>query len=221
MREKLFNVAVGMMALCAVGTTALTTWRAFVPPSPPSQPEPRIQRDWARYAREGHVLGSQTARVTVVEFADFECPYCASVKPTLDTLLARHPQDVRILFRHFPLASHHLALQAAKAAECASEQGRFAPMYDVLFANRDSMGIVPWGWFGHAAGVASDEGFTQCLQSGKSFAAIARDTAAGGELGVTGTPTLLVNNLRLDGIITLDSLEAYVARAIPAATVRH
>lgn len=215
MREKMLNIATVLAIICAVGTTAFTVWGSKLQTrtAASAQVVPRLQRDWQRYASNGHQMGPSNARVTIVEFADFECPFCGEFKPMLDTILARHPSDVRVVFRHYPLHIHPLAVPAARASECAAEQGRFVPMYSALYQYQDSLGLVPWAWFAKVAGVPQQTAFEACTRRSGTVKALAQDTTAGRELGIHGTPTLLINSLRLDGVPTLDSLEAYIRAA--------
>jgi len=87
-----------------------------------------------------HMLGPEHAPVTVVEYADFECPNCKQAAPAVQLLMQRFPERLRFVYRHFPLeALHPHALQAAEAAECAGEQGQFWPMHELLFANQQHL----------------------------------------------------------------------------------
>ena len=89
-----------------------------------------------------HMLGSEHAPVTVVEYGDFECPNCKQAAPAVQLLMQRFPERLRFVYRHFPLeALHPHALQAAEAAECAAEQGQFWPMHDLLFAHQDHLSL--------------------------------------------------------------------------------
>ncbi|OGY41863.1 MAG: hypothetical protein A2Y82_05405 [Candidatus Buchananbacteria bacterium RBG_13_36_9] len=81
-----------------------------------------------------HVTGAKNGKITIVEFSDFECPYCGSYKTTLDEILKNYPNDVTLVFKHFPLSFHQYAKKAAIASECANESGKFWEMYDKLFA---------------------------------------------------------------------------------------
>ena len=90
-----------------------------------------------------HVLGNPAAPVTVIEYGDFECPYCAAAAPVLKQLVEESDGQVRLVFRHFPLADNHPhALTAALAAEAAAAQGAFWPMHDLLFARQDRLSDV-------------------------------------------------------------------------------
>ncbi len=85
------------------------------------------------------VRGTADAWVTVLEFGDFQCPYCREAKPIMDDLLEANPKDVRLVFKHFPLDMHAHARPAAIAAECASQQGKFWPFHDTLYENQRSI----------------------------------------------------------------------------------
>jgi protein-disulfide isomerase len=213
-REWLLDVGTITMVTCALVVTVLAVRREHSAGTvtPSAAAIPQRQADWETYAADGHSIGDSAAAVTIVEFADFECPYCRRFAATIDSLRA-NKQSVRIVFRHFPIAGHRFAIAAARASECAGDQGRFEQMHRVLYANQDSLGLQSWIWFGRRAGVADTARFNRCVISGAPIAALARDTAAAHRLGVRGTPTLLLNGWRIDGVPKPDSLKAYIERA--------
>ncbi|MFI6594651.1 Na+/H+ antiporter NhaA [Nonomuraea sp. NPDC050536] len=156
---------------------------------------------------DDHVRGPKDAAVTIVEYGDFECPFCGRLHPIMEEVLKRHP-EVRIVFRHFPLRTlHPRAVAAALVAEAAADEGRFWEMHDILFDNQrfltDSdlahyaaeLDVEPWADVpGHKARVAADE------QSGY-------------DSGVRGTPTLFINGVRYQGGLDLASISRAVERA--------
>lgn len=143
------------------------------------------------------VKGHESARLAVVEFSDFECPYCARYATGTHARLEREYVDtgkVRYAFRHLPLTQiHPNAVKAAEAAECAGRQGRFWDMYDQLFANRTSLG--PENLAQHAAAIGLDRrGFAACLD-GAVAAEVAADRDEAVRLAVTSTPTFLIGEI--------------------------
>jgi protein-disulfide isomerase len=136
--------------------------------------------------------GPANAPITVVEFSDYQCPYCARVVPTLSKLRQAYGDKIRMVFKDFPLAIHPLAPKAAEAAHCAGEQGKYWDMHDRLFANQQALAVP--GLKETAAGLGLDGAkFGQCLDSGKYAAAIAEDMKQGEALGVQSTPTVYIN----------------------------
>lgn len=159
-------------------------------------------------AAVGPMLGPETAPVTIVEFSDFNCPFCQRVTPTLKELRARYPQEVRIVFRHFPLGMHPRARAIAEAAVCADEQGRFWAFHDRVFETAEPMSDEEI--LTVAGELALDlEAFEACLASERPAQVVERDMAAGKALGVTGTPAFFVNGVRISGA---QPLEAFVER---------
>jgi protein-disulfide isomerase len=159
-------------------------------------PEPvRVKMDGS----VGFTRGPKEAPVTIVEFSDFQCPYCKSVVATLKNIAAQYPQTVRWVFRDFPIpALHPQAPLAHEAARCAGEQGKFWPYHDVLFEKASS--LAPEALRGYAAEVGADAAaFGQCLDSHKFRAAVAADVEVGSKAGVTGTPSFFINGQLLVG----------------------
>jgi protein-disulfide isomerase len=107
---------------------------------------------------------------------------------------------------------HPFAIQASHASECAGEQGRFWPMHDAPFAKQDSIGTTSWVSFAEMAGVGDTIAFRTCLSRPSASTALHSDTTAGNKLRIRATPTLLINEHRINGAIPLDSLRAFVLR---------
>ena len=143
--------------------------------------------------------GPESAPVTIVEFSDFECPYCNRVNPTLDQVLQRYGDKVRLVFRQFPLSSiHPNAQKAAEASLCAEDQGQFWQLHDVMFRDQRNLGVEALKE--KAASIDLDmERFNECLDSGRHQEAVAADLAEGSRLGVTGTPAIFINGRFLSG----------------------
>ncbi len=142
--------------------------------------------------------GAENARVTIVEFSDFQCPFCSRVTPTLEQLLEDYPDDVRVVYKHLPLPFHQRALPAAKAAVAAGKQGKFWEMHDLLFANQQNLDDETLR--AHAAQLGLDaEQFQADSGSAEVAAIVAEDLKQAGELGVTGTPGFFVNGRFLSG----------------------
>jgi len=139
------------------------------------------------------VKGPAQAPVTVVEFSDFQCPACQRMNPNLVRLRETFGDKVRIAFRQFPLTSiHPQAFQAAEAALCAGEQGKFWPMHDALFADQGKLGEGDLKARARTLGLDAER-FDRCLATGQFRDEVEADVAAGQGLGVTGTPTLFIN----------------------------
>lgn len=207
------NVAVAVLTACALVTTGMVVRREFFPAAGVAATGTSLVPAWRAYAREGHRMGPDAAPVTIVVFSDFQCPYCGVLMERLRALRSAHSSEVAVVYRHFPVDGHTHAVAAARASECAGAQGRFEAYHDALFAARDSIGRVPWERFAAEAGVRDLAGFRACAGGSGTVPALVRDSAAGRELRVSGTPTLLINELRLVGTPPMDSLESYVRAA--------
>ena len=210
--EKLLNSATAVLTACALTVTVLLVRREVFPPAERAGQAPTIQRDWSQYASAGHAMGPAEAAVTIVEFADFQCPFCRMFNQEVDSLRGQG-RSIRVVYRHFPLSIHPFAIPAARASECAGNQGRFEAMHAALFTRPESIGVAPWGWFARRAGVPDSLLFNACTSSSRPIEALAIDTVAGHRLGIQGTPTLLIGRLRVNGLPSFDSLSAYVSRA--------
>ena len=154
---------------------------------------PRIQ-----VAATGPSRGPKDARVTIVEFSDFQCPFCKRVGPTLDAIVERYPEDVRIVHRNFPLGNHNRAAPAAAAALCAEDQGQFWAYHDLLFENPRALEDQHFAEYAAKLGL-DEQAFAACYDEGRYEAQVAQDLADGRAAGVTGTPAFFVNGVLLSG----------------------
>ena len=216
-REIGLNVATVVLTLSALGVVGVRFWQhrtSAALAARISLPPPVAVANWISYAQSDERIGPATAAVTITEFGDFQCPFCLRVAGELAAIRARHPSDVNLLFRNFPLEIHKYGFGAARAAVCAARQGQFAAYHDQLFSHRDSLGRIPWSRFAQAAGVPHLDTFDACVRDTLQFPEIDRDTAAGARLGVIATPTLLINGLEVVGDPGPDSLEHYVVAAL-------
>jgi protein-disulfide isomerase len=166
-----------------------------------------------------HIRGSQDAPVTLVEYGDFECPYCGQAEPVVRELL-RDFGDLRYVWRHLPLNDVHPRAQlAAEAAEAASKQGAFWPMHDLLLAHQDAFNPSDVIAYAEQLGLDGDR-FSSDLDDQTGAAHIAEDTESADLSGVSGTPTFFVNGRRHYGPYDIEALTTAVrtARAVIAAS---
>jgi protein-disulfide isomerase len=213
-RKLMGALANGVLTLCAVVVTGLVIRQEFFQPAVAATPlQPTRVADWRVYTQAGHRSGPEHAPVTMVVFSDFQCPACRMFAAHAKALQKEFPQQLAIIHRHSPLSSHPFALDAARASECAGEQGRFAAFHDALFVEQTSIGLAPWTRFAVNAEVPDIAAFERCTASAAPSPTLHADTLAARELKVTGTPTLLINGLRFTGTPPLDTLKAFVTRA--------
>ena len=167
---------------------------------------------------DDHVLGRADAPVTVLEYGDYECPYCRGAARDVREMLARYPDTVRFAFRNFPIIQlHPHAEQAAEAAEAAGAQGKFWPMYELLL--EPSSGLDLSALLDYAAGLDLDVGRFRDEVTGRAHAAkIERDVQDGIRDGVNATPKFYVNGERIDGKLPLEGLEDTIRAAVREAS---
>lgn len=220
--EWVLNLAMALLVVCAVTVTVLVVRREFFPPRQEQTVQGAPVADWQSYSRAGRRLGRADAPVTLVVFSDYQCPYCRVQADQLRTLRQSYPDDISVVYRHFPLPSHPHAVAAARASECAGLQHRFEEYHNALFARQESIGMFPWADFAKSAGIPDRDAFLQCIQSPPVAvaAAVDRDLRAGQRLEVSGTPTLLINGRRFQGAVPWDTLTAHVQRALGATVSR-
>ena len=168
--------------------------------------------------KDDHVKGDASAPVTMIEYSDFQCPYCGAFEPTVAQVLKQYGNKIRFVYRHFPLSFHPNAEPAALASECASEQGKFWQFHDALFANQDKESDS------YYTQLATDnklnmKQFADCVSSKKYEAKITAEAAAGGAAGINGTPgTFLIGKdgtaTPITGAVPVETLTAAIDKLL-------
>lgn len=134
-----------------------------------------------------HIRGNKNASITLVEYSDFECPFCGQFHTTVQQVMKEYPNDVKIVYRHFPLSFHPQAEPAALAAECADEQGKFWEYHDGLFENQAQLGTAFYTQLAAQIGLNATK-FQDCLTKQTYLSKIQAQSQEGASAGVTGTP---------------------------------
>lgn len=191
-------------------TALLTALKEKTPVTVSLEP-PRL-----KIAVEGHASkGEKDAPIQLVEFSDFECPFCARAHPTIQQVLSAYGDKIRFVYRHYPLPNHPNAKPAAEASACALEQDRFWPFHDRLFANTSK--LAESDLKAHAASAGLDMAkFTACVESRKYKAQVERDITEAGGAGVTGTPAFFINGRPLEGAQPLEVFKRVIDEELAA-----
>jgi protein-disulfide isomerase len=155
------------------------------------------------------VRGTPEAKITIVEWADFQCPYCNRVGPALDQIMDEYGDDVQIAFKHLPLSFHNQAQAAHQAAEAAHRQGQFWEMHDLIFANQKALSEE--NYLRYAAEIGLDlQQFKSDMASESVSTRIAEDLDTARTLSVTGTPSFFINGRFLSGAQPFSSFQRLI-----------
>jgi protein-disulfide isomerase len=155
------------------------------------------------------VRGNAAAPVTIVEFSDYQCPFCSRVNPTLARVMQTYGDKVKIVFKDYPLPNHPEAPKAAEAAHCAAEQKKYWEMHDAMFANQRALQVPVLKQTARAIGL-DGTAFDQCLDSGKHAATVRIGAALGEKMGVNSTPTLYINGRPLIGAMPFENFKVVI-----------
>ncbi|UVT20567.1 MAG: DsbA family protein [Nitrospira sp.] len=154
-------------------------------------------------------IGAAEAPVTIIEFSDFECPYCRRSVPILKELLVKYPNKLKLVYRDFPGPNHRQAQLAAQAAQCAAEQNRFWEYHDALFTRPAS--VVGWNFSALAEELGLHQtSFDACMKENRYRDEVLKDLREGLKLGVTSTPTFFINGRPLIGARPLSDFQAMI-----------
>jgi protein-disulfide isomerase len=147
--------------------------------------------------------GPKTAPIEMIEFSDFQCPFCLRADPTVQEVLKTYGDKIRFVYRHYPLPNHPAARPAAEAAACANEQGKFWPYHDLLFANPSKLSDADLKQHASTLGLNTAQ-FNSCVDTHKPKGLIDADVKAGEEAGVNGTPAFYINGRMISGAQPFD-----------------
>ena len=198
--------AAGAVAVAA-GVIKLPSQRGATPPTV----EPRRLTN-AGGLTEGHLrLGPKSARLTIVEFGDFECPACSQFAHTVDTLRQRFPDDVALVYRHFPMPYHRMARPLARASECAAAQGRFESFYYGAFLTPLDLGLDAAVSLARMSRVPDPKAFIACAKDTAVVRSIESDALLAKELAIPGTPAVVIDGVLYPGGRSLRDLEKMLA----------
>ena len=162
-----------------------------------------------------HIRGPATARLTLLEYGDYECPHCGAAYPVVEEVRRRMGSKLRFVYRHFPLANvHPHAELACHAVEAAGAQGRFWEMHDALFENQEALELADLVSYAAALGLDVAR-FEQEIDRGVHASRIREDFMSGVRSGVNGTPTFFVNDNRYDGPRDVESLILALTSTVP------
>ncbi len=158
---------------------------------------------------KGPSRGPATAPITIVEFSDFECPYCSRAEETVSEVMRVYGDKIRVVYRDLPLPNHKNAPKAAEAAHCAGEQGKYWEMHAKLFANQRALEVPALK--GYAKDLKLDQAkFDKCLDSGATAAIVEESRKVGNEAGVNGTPAFFVNGILISGAQPFDAFKEVI-----------
>ncbi len=180
-------------------------------PTPANPGQPIVFSDLAGRP----TMGNPNAKVTMVEFSDFHCPFCSRHAPTLEKLVKQYPNDVKLIWRNYPLSFHQGSDQTSAASECAHQQGKFWQYHDEIFATQQGGDRSDAGLKAMAVKLGLDTvKFNQCLDSGSAKAVVQSDLAAGTKAGVNGTPATIINGRLVSGAMPYEKFDAIVSSLI-------
>ena len=197
---RLLNGMSALIAVIAIGVGAVAFTHLVHRRAAAADSRRREQQTWVAMMANGHLMGSTAARVTVVEFGDFECFACAQLEPSVVQLERQYGDRMNLLFLNDPIVElHPYAWAAALASECAGEQGRFGEYHDVLFNHQSSLGLESWMAYASQAKVSDMAKFDECVKSKRMQGRLEREQRAAYDLGITNTPTFVVDGQMYNG----------------------
>jgi len=210
-------------AKVAAGTPRVKLYASFIdkgldkaaaPPPTPGQPDDKTR--FKADVKGAPIKGAKDALVTIVQFSDFQCPFCSRVEPTINQVMKEYNGKVRVAWRDLPLPFHPNAMPAAIAARAAGDQGKFWEMHDKIFADQQHMDRPTYEKYAQDLGLNMAK-FKAALDSEKGKEAIKADSDAGGKIGARGTPAFFINGKFLSGAQPFESFKAKIDEELKTA----
>jgi protein-disulfide isomerase len=184
-------------------------------PSRPARPE--ADREYKIDIGDAPIRGSENAAVTIVEWSDFQCPFCNRVEPTLAQIEKEYGDQVRVVFKHLPLPMHPQAPDAHAAAEAAHRQGKFWEMHDLIFQNQRDLRVETLEGYARQLGLDMDR-YRRDVKSEEVANRIDADMKQAGSVGVSGTPAFFINGRFLSGAQPYANFKRYIDSALQKAS---
>jgi len=187
-------------------------------PSPPSRPNrPDSNREYDVELGEAPTKGPAAAVITIVEWSDFQCPFCNRVSPTLAKIEEEYGDQVQLAFKHLPLSIHPQAPQAHAAAEAAHRQGKFWEMHDRIFQNQRDLSVATLEGYAQQIGLDMNQ-YTEDVEDDDVRQRIDDDMEQASKLGVTGTPSFFINGRYLSGAQPFENFKRVIDAALEKAS---
>lgn len=214
--ETTLSVSLTAAAITIATTLVVRELRVASQASASQQPRENVYHpNWRNYLDSGVRIGRADAPVQLIEFADLECPFCRQFHVgALAEIRASYHDAIAVTYVHFPLRMHRFASMAAHAAQCAAESARFEAFVGAVYANQDSLGLKDWSSFAVDAGVADMPGFLTCLDDPATAVRVQAGRQLGDSLGITGTPTFLLNGWQLAATPSAAQLSTMIDRIL-------
>lgn len=207
------NLVMGGRALALGGSGAVVP--SAVAPTPSAQ-APVAAGPLKPVSDSDYILGAKNAKVTLVEYSDFQCPFCQRHLPSIKQAMKDYPNDVRLVYRYYPLSFHPEAQKSAEAAACAAKLGgndAFWKMHDELFANQATLSRSLYTELAKKIGLNTGN-FDKCVDGGEMATRVSTDLNEGTSAGVEGTPATFVNGQLVSGAVPYSELKAAIEAAL-------
>jgi protein-disulfide isomerase len=160
-------------------------------------------------------LGAEDAPVTIIQFAEFQCPYCGRAGESVDQVMKEYEGKIKMVFRDFPLSFHDRAVPAAVAANCGGEQGKYWEMHKQMMANQSALSESDLEGYATKSGLDISK-WQECRKDPKQEAEVQKDFEDGSKVGVTGTPAFFINGIMFSGAIPFEQFKEIIDRELNA-----
>ena len=207
MKIKTGNILTGILVICVVIVTFLFLRKEFAGKTEISY---KVVDNWEELIPADEREKGSISKAYLIEFFDYECPYCNVVDTVLDSIQSKYDAKIKIVRYHFPLNMHPSAYKAAIAAECARDQGMFESYHKELMKNQYRLSSIDFNDIAILIGIKDLNKFQMCIDNEEPAGVISRNVQLAKRIGVNGTPTLIINNKMISGVIEVDEIDRII-----------
>ncbi|MCL5031300.1 MAG: DsbA family protein [Bacteroidetes bacterium] len=208
MKAKIDNIFTSILVICALIVTFLIVRKEFL--TGDQTINISSVDNWKELITHDGKIDTNSPKVYLIEFFDYECPYCNTLDATLDTIQSKYNDKIKIIRYHFPLNIHPLAYRAAIAAECASKQDYFDMYHKELMRNQYKLNSINFTEVARQIGIKDIGKFQKCVDHEETADIIAKNVQLAKEYKITGTPTLIINDKMISGVINSKTIEKII-----------
>lgn len=208
------NVLTGILVFCAILISVMVIRQQFFQKRVEPELVTRTIPEWKELDLKGYHIGSVDAPIQIIEFFDYECPYCLEVNLTLHRMAEKYVNQISVVYEHFPLEIHEHAFEAAVAAECGRLGNRFEEYHSQLFSNQKKLDSISYDSLAVRTGIENLENFKKCFRDRESSSIVQSGVKLGNQLEIGGVPTFLINGKVVPGVLSEKQFDSIIEKIL-------
>ena len=205
LRKNLNDIFTVILVVCAILVTIILVKREFFNDN--NAEEVKIVENWKNLLNGGQLIGEKNAPVKIIEFTDYQCPYCKIMRENLETIMNRYKDKISLIVYNFPVKSHVYAYKLAVAGLCAAKQNKFDIFYKIIFKYQKEFNNLNINNITQLIGLKDSTSFINCVKDREIYRIVDNEIEEGRNIGIKGTPTIIINGKMFVGSRTVTQLD--------------